>query len=73
MNDIMKKKQVGRLEAEEVIYMKKEVVLWLIVIAVILELMLPEPVGTIIPLIILVPVFIYLIVDIIKNGIRWKK
>lgn len=29
--------------------MKKEVVLWLIVIAVILELMLPEPVGTIIP------------------------
>lgn len=53
--------------------MKKEVVLWLIVIAVILELMLSEPAGTVIPLIILVPVFIYLIVDIIKNGIRWKK
>lgn len=53
--------------------MKKEVVLWLIMIAVILKLMLPEPGGTIIPLMILVPVFIYLIVDIIKNGIRWEK
>lgn len=63
----------GKNKFEEIIYMKKEVVLWLIVIAVILELMLSEPAGTIIPLIILVPVFIYLIVDIIKNGIRWKK
>nr|WP_294468907.1 hypothetical protein [uncultured Sellimonas sp.] len=53
--------------------MKKEVVFWLIMIAVILELMLSERAGTIIPLIILVPVSLYLIVDIIENGIKWEK
>lgn len=53
--------------------MKKEVVFWLIMIAVILELMLSKRAGTIIPLIILVPVSLYLIVDIIENGIKWEK
>lgn len=52
--------------------MKKFIVLWLIAVAVILELILPKPLGTVIPLIILVPVVIYIVIDIIKNGIQWK-
>ena len=54
------------------IKMKKFIVLWLIAVAVILELILPKPLGTVIPLIILVPVVIYIVIDIIKNGIQWK-
>ncbi len=48
--------------------MKKDITLILITVAAILALVLPKPVGTVIPLIILIPVVIYLIVDIIKNG-----
>lgn len=40
----------------------------MIAIATILALVLSKPAGTIIPFIILIPVVIYLIVDIIKNG-----
>lgn len=54
------------------IKMKKFIVLWLIAVAVILELILPKPLGMVIPLIILVPVVIYIVIDIIKNGIQWK-
>lgn len=36
-------------------------------------LVLPEPVGTVIPLTILVLVVVYLITDIIRNGDKWKK
>ena len=53
--------------------MKKNTILILIAIAAILALVLPKPAGMIIPLIILIPVVIYLIVDIIKNGNKEKK
>lgn len=53
--------------------MKKDAVLILIAVAAILALVLPKPAGMIIPLIILIPVVIYLIVDIIKNGNKEKK
>lgn len=53
--------------------MKKELILLLIAIAVILALVLLKPIGTVIPLIILVLVVAYLIVDIIKNGNNWEK
>lgn len=56
-----------------VISMKKQFILLLISIAVILALVLPKPMGTIIPLIILVLTVIYLIVDIIRNGNNWKR
>lgn len=39
----------------------------------ILALVLPKPAGMIIPLIILMPVLIYLVIDIIKNGNKEKK
>lgn len=38
-----------------------------------LALVLPKPIGTVVSLVILIPVVIYLIVDIIKNGNREKK
>lgn len=47
--------------------MKKDNILILIAIAAILTLIFPEPVGTVISLIILIPVVIYLLFDIIKN------
>ena len=50
--------------------MKKNTILILIAIAAILALVLPKPAGTVIPLIILIPAFIYLITDIIKNGYK---
>ena len=53
--------------------MKKDTILILIAVAAILALVLPKPAGMIIPLIILIPVVIYLIVDIIKNGNKEKK
>ncbi len=53
--------------------MKKQFILLLISIAVILALVLPKPMGTIIPLIILVLTVIYLIVDISRNGNSWKR
>ena len=52
--------------------MKYDEILNLIASAAILTLVLSKSVGTVIPLIILIPV-IYLIVDIIKNGNREKK
>lgn len=58
------------LEVVEVMRMKKDTILILIAVAVMLALVLPKPVGTVIPLIILIPVVVYLIVDIIKNGNR---
>lgn len=56
-----------------VISMKKQFILLLISIAVILALVLPKPMGTIIPLTILVLTVIYLIFDIIRNGNNWKR
>lgn len=56
-----------------VISMKKQFILLLISVAVILALVLPKPMGTIIPLIILVLTVIYLIFDIIRNGNSWKR
>ena len=53
--------------------MKKDIIFILIAVATMLQLVLPEPIGTVIPLIILIPVVIYLIIDIIKNGNREKK
>ncbi len=53
--------------------MKKQFILLLISVAVILALVLPKPMGTIIPLIILVLTVIYLIFDIIRNGNSWKR
>ena len=58
------------LEVVEVMRMKKGTILILIAVAVMLALVLPKPAGTVIPLIILIPVVVYLIVDIIKNGNR---
>lgn len=57
----------------EVISMKRDFVLLLISIAVIVALVLPKPMGTIIPLVILLSVVVYLIVDIIRNGNDWKR
>ena len=57
----------------EVMRMNKDTILIMIAAAVILTLALPKPVGTVLSLIILVPVVIYLIVDIVKNGNREKK
>lgn len=53
--------------------MKKEITLLLITVAVIFGFVLPEPINTVVTLIILVPTVIYLTVDIIRNGNRWKK
>ena len=62
-----------KLEVVEVMRMKKDTILILIAVVAILALVLPKPAGMIIPLIILIPVVIYLIVDIIKNGNKEKK
>ena len=61
-----------KLEVVEVMRMKKDTILILIAVAAILALV-SKPAGMIIPLIILIPVVIYLIVDIIKNGNKEKK
>lgn len=53
--------------------MKKEIILLLISVAVILECVLPKPINTVVSLVILVPSTIWLIIDIIKNGNRWKR
>lgn len=60
-------------EVVDVMKMKKDTILILIAVAAILTLVLPKPAGMIIPLMILIPVVIYLIVDIIKNGNNDKK
>lgn len=52
--------------------MKKTVVFILLVIASMLAFILPKPIKTVIPLFLLVPLVIYLIVDIVKNGNKWK-
>ncbi len=57
----------------EMMRMKKDTILILIAVAVIFASVLPKPIGTVLLLIILVPVVIYLIVDIIKNGNREEK
>ena len=62
-----------KLEVVEVMRMKKDTILILIAVATILALVLPKPAGMFIHLIILIPVVIYLIVDIIKNGNKEKK
>ncbi|MDD3361082.1 MAG: hypothetical protein PHW34_05345 [Hespellia sp.] len=48
--------------------MKKDSILLFIAIAVLLGNVLPNPINTIVSLIILVPIVVYLVVDIIKNG-----
>lgn len=48
--------------------MKKDAIFILIAVAAILSLILSKPERTVIPLILLIPVVIFLIVDIIKNG-----
>lgn len=53
--------------------MKRTVVLILLAIASMLALILPKPINAVIPLFLLVPLVIYLIVDIVKNGNKWKK
>lgn len=68
--DIIYEKENNKSEVVEVMRMKKDTILILIAVAVMLALVLPKPVGTVIPLIILIPVVVYLIVDIIKNGNR---
>lgn len=66
-------KELNNSEVIEVMRMNKDTILIMIAAAVILTLALPKPVGTVLSLIILVPVVIYLIVDIVKNGNREKK
>lgn len=61
------------MEVMEVMRMKKDTILILIAVAVIFASVLPKPIGTVLTLIILVPVVIYLIVDTIKNGNREEK
>lgn len=53
--------------------MKKDAILILIAVAAILALVLPKPAGTVLPLIILIPVVIFLVVDIIKHGNNGQK
>lgn len=53
--------------------MKRGILLLLIFIAAVLALVLPKPMGTMIPLVILAVVVVYLIVDIIRNGNSWKR
>lgn len=60
-------------DTKEMMRMKKDAILILISVAAVLASVLPKSVGTVLLLIILVPVVIHLIVDIIKNGNREKK
>ena len=53
--------------------MKKEIILLLIEVTLILEWVLQKPINTVVSLVILVPSTIWLIIDIIKNGNRWKR
>ena len=53
--------------------MKRDTTLILIAVAAILALVLPKPAGTVLPLIILVPVVVYLLADLIRNGNGGKK
>ena len=73
MSVIKMVKELNNSEVIEVMRMNKDTILIMIEAAVILTLALPKPVGTVLSLIILVPVVIYLIVDIVKNGNREKK
>ena len=73
MSVIKMVKELNSSEVIEVMRMNKDTILIMIAAAVILTLALPKPVGTVLSLIILVPVVIYLIVDIVKNGNREKK
>ncbi len=72
MSVIKMVKELNNSEVIEVMRMNKDTILIMIAAAVILTLALPKPVGTVLSLIILVPVVIYLIVDIVKNGNREK-
>lgn len=56
----------------ENIQMKRENIISLILIAVIIGFVLPKPISTIVSLIILVPTVIYIIIDIVKNGNKWE-
>ncbi len=51
--------------------MKKNVVFTLLVISSIMALILPKPINAVIPLLILIPLIIYLIVNIVKYGKKW--
>lgn len=52
--------------------MKKNGILLLIAVAVIIGLIFPKPISTILELIILIPISIYLIIDIVKNGNKFN-
>jgi len=52
--------------------MNKTVVSILFFIVSMLAQFSPKPINVVISLFILVPLVIYLIVDIVKNGNRWK-
>ena len=52
--------------------MNKTVVCILLFIASMLAQFLPKPINVVISLFILVPLVIYIIVNIIKNGNKWK-
>lgn len=51
--------------------MKKNVIFALLVIVSILASNLPKPINVVISLLILVPLIIYLIVNIVKYGNKW--
>lgn len=53
--------------------MKKDVVFLLIAVVVLVSFALPKPADTIVALVALIPTAIYLIIDIVKNGNKWKK
>lgn len=61
------------LKIVEEMRMKRDTTLILIAVAAILALVLPKPAGTVLPLIILVPVVVYLLADLIRNGNGGKK
>lgn len=52
--------------------MNRTVVSILFLIVSMLAQFLPKPINVVISLSILVPLVIYIIVDIIKNGNKWK-
>ncbi|MDO4274841.1 MAG: hypothetical protein Q4D16_14325 [Eubacteriales bacterium] len=53
--------------------MKKDVIFLLIAVVVLLSFILPKPAGTIVALVTLIPAAIYLIIDIFRNGNKWRK
>lgn len=53
--------------------MKKNIIFLLIAIIALISFLVPEPIGTVIALVTLIPTIIYLIIDLVKNGNRWRK